>query len=86
MHDLQGGQDLIVHMLEKQRLAVEAVHAHAVRHFHQIELLFLGEDVIDVRFQAGVGFEDFVADGALGGGFDFGFCAGGEPVVAMCLD
>ncbi len=32
-----------------------------------------------MRFEFGVGLEDFGADGALGGGFDFGAGARDEP-------
>ena len=41
-------------------------------------MLFLGEDLIDVGLEFGVGFEDFGADAALDGGLDFRLCAGGE--------
>ena len=42
---------------------------------------FLGDDLVDVGGEEGVGFADFGPDGALDGGFDFGLCAGGDAVV-----
>lgn len=39
---------------------------------------FLGDDLVDVGGEEGVGFADFGPDGALDGGFDFGLCAGGD--------
>ena len=48
--------------------------------FQDLELRFLRQDLVDVRRQERVGFEDLAADGALHGGFDFGFGAGGYAV------
>jgi len=42
-------------------------------HFHSIELLFLGYDLVDVRCQERVCVYDLCSDGALDGGLDFGF-------------
>jgi hypothetical protein len=41
-------------------------------------LLFLGHDVVDVRFKARVCLEYFGAHSALGGGLDLALLAGGE--------
>lgn len=42
---------------------------------YEIELLLLGQDVLNVGLELGVFFEDFGADGALGAGFHLGFGA-----------
>lgn len=68
----------VVHVLEEERGRVEGVEGDAVGEFDQVELFFLGEDVLDVGFEEGEGVEDFGADGALGAGFYFGLCAGGD--------
>ena len=62
-------------MLPEERGAVEDVEGDAVGEFDEVELRFLRDDLVDVRFELGVGFEDFGADGALDRGFNFGFCA-----------
>lgn len=64
-------------MLEEEGHVVEGVEGDAVGQFDEVELGFLGQDVFDLGFEGWVGFEDFGADGALDGGFYFGFCAGG---------
>ena len=46
--------------------------------FQEVELGFLGDDLVDVGGEEGVGLADFGPDGALDGGFDFGLCAGGD--------
>lgn len=51
-------------MLPEQRLAIEAVDAHTVGDFDEVELGFLREYFIDVRFEEGVRLEDFRADAA----------------------
>ena len=78
MHYGQVRHNGIIHVLPEQRLAAEAVEGDAVRDLDRVELLLLGQDLIDVGLDAGIGVEDFLADGALGGGLDFGFGAGGE--------
>ena len=78
MHDLQVRDDRVVHVLPEQRRGVQRVQVNSIRDFDQVELLFFRQDFVDVRFEEGVGFEDFGADAALGGGFDFGFLAWGE--------
>ena len=78
MHDAQVRDDRVVHVLPKQRLALQAVQAHAVGDFDEVDLFFFRQDFVDVRVQGWVGFEDAGADGALGGGLYFGFRAGGE--------
>ena len=57
-------------MLPEEWCRVEAVQVHAVWDFEEVELFFLREDFVDVGFEARVGFEDFGADAALGGGLD----------------
>lgn len=81
MHHLERRQDGVVHVLEEERLAVETVHAHAVGDFDDIDLCLFRQDVIEVRLQAWVGFEDFGADCALGAGFYFGFGAWCESAI-----
>lgn len=67
-------------MLPEQRLPVKAVEGDAVGDLDEVELALLRQDVVDVRGQEGVGVEDAGADGALDGGFDFGFGSGNEAV------
>ena len=67
-------------MLPEQRLPAETVEAHTVGDLDEVDLFFFGQDDVDVGVEEGVGFEDAGADGALGGGFDFGFGAGGESL------
>ena len=52
--------------------------------FDYIELALLGDQFVDVWREFGICLEDFAADGALCGGFDFGFCAGGQAVEEGC--
>lgn len=47
-------------------------------HFHGIELLFLGNDLVNVWRQQGICRGDLGTDGALHGGFDLGLGAGGD--------
>ena len=88
-------QEGIVHVLKKERSAVERVQRDAVGpvgaeaslagaccvverrdcfrghvQLHQIQLLLLGQNVLNVWLQRGVQFEHFGADGALCAGFD----------------
>ena len=49
--------------------------------FYKIQLLFLGQNVLDVGFEEGVCVEHFLADGALDGGLDLGLCARGYTVL-----
>ena len=67
-------------MLPEQRLPAETIEAHAVGDLDEVELFFFGQDGVDVGVEERVGFEDASADGALGGGFYFGFGAGGEAL------
>lgn len=46
-------------------------------HFHSIKLFFLGNYLVDVGGEEGVGCYDLGADGALDGGLDFGLGARG---------
>lgn len=60
----------VVHVLPEEGRAAEDVEGDAVGDFDQVELFLFGQDLVDVRFEAWVGFEDLGADGALGGGLD----------------
>jgi len=71
VHNLEVWHDGIIHVLPEESCAAQAIEGDAVGYLDEVELLFLGEDVIDVWFEARVAFEDFGADGALGGGLDF---------------
>jgi hypothetical protein len=75
VHDFQVRHDRVVHVLPEERGGVEDVEGDAVGEFHEVKLGLLRDDFVDVWFEAGVGFEDFGADGALDGRFYFGFCA-----------
>ena len=46
--------------------------------FQRIQLRFLGYYFIDMGSKTGIRFCDLCADGALDGGFDFAFGAGGD--------
>lgn len=49
------GHNRIVHVLPEEGLAAETVQRDAVGDFDHVQLLFLGEDLIDVGFKTGVG-------------------------------
>lgn len=80
MNHLEVWDDGVVHVLPEEGRAAIAVEGDAVGDFDEVELFFFGQDLFNVGFEEGVGFEDFGADRALDGGFDFGFGAGGESV------
>lgn len=44
----------VVHVLEEQRGVVQDVEGDAVRDLDEVELGFLGQDVVDVGFEEGV--------------------------------
>jgi hypothetical protein len=50
---------------------------------HKLQLLLFGQYVLNIWFELWVFFEDFGADGALGAGFDFGFCAGEDAGLVL---
>ena len=81
MDQAEVGDDGVVHVLVEEGFAVEGVEGDAVGDLDEVELGFFGQDVVDVLGEEGVGFEEFGAQGALDGGLDFGFCAGGEAGV-----
>lgn len=60
----------VVHVLVEEGRGAEDVEGDAVGDFDEVELFFFWQDGVDVWFEARVGFEDFGADGALGGGLD----------------
>jgi len=68
----------VVHVLEEDGRGAEEVEGDAVGNLEDIELFFFRENFVDVGFKAREGVEEFVAEGALGGGLDLGFRAGGE--------
>lgn len=69
-------------MLPEQGPRVEDVERDAVGQLDEVELGLFRQEFVDVRREEGVGLEDLGADGALHGGFDFRFGAGGEGAVA----
>ncbi len=85
-------QHAVVVLLVHDRVAVDDVQRDAVRQLDQLERRLLGEHLVDVRGQEGVGREDRVADRALDGGFEFLFggaveaCKRGEGQLGFELD
>lgn len=63
-------EDAFVHF-EEQGLAINDVEGGAVGKLHLLERAFLGEDLIDVGVEEGVGLEKGAAEGALDGGLEF---------------
>lgn len=66
-------------MLPEELFAIEAVERDTVRDLDEVELRLFREDGVDVGCEVWVGFEEFGADVALDGGFEFGFGTRGEP-------
>lgn len=73
----------IGHVLKEERRAAKAVEADTVGNLRDIELLLLGEDLIDIRLELRVGFDEFGSQRSLCGGFDFGLRAWRES-MRMC--
>ena len=48
---------------------------------YEVELFFLGHDVLDVGLEEGVRIQHFLADGALDGGLNLRLCAGGNTAL-----
>lgn len=63
-------QHAVVVLLVHDGAAVDDVQRDAVRQLDQLERRLLGEHLVDVRGQEGVGRQDRVADRALDGGFE----------------
>lgn len=86
VHDLQVRYQRVVHVLPEQghglvvraRIA-EDVERDSIGELDGIELGLLGDEGVDVWCEEGVCFEDFAADCACYGRFDFGLGRGGEP-------
>ena len=64
-------QHAVVVLLVHDGAAVDDVQRDAVWQLDQLERRLLGEHLVDVRGQEGVGRQDRVADRALDGGFEF---------------
>ena len=81
VHDFQVGDNGIVHVLVEERGIVEHVQTDAVGDLDEVELRFLGYQVVDVRLEERVRFKDLAANTALDAGFHFGFCARSKTMV-----
>lgn len=64
--------------LEENGLAINYIEGGTVGKLHLLEGAFFGEDLIDVGGQERVCLEKVSTQGALDGGFKFGFRSAGE--------
>lgn len=83
VHNLEMRDQRVVKVLEEQHAAVECVEGDAIGELDHVELRFLGEDIIDVRFEERELAEELGAEVALDGGFELGFLRGGDAAAPL---